>query len=73
MPLAINYNFLQGSVATCFRCGKVSNNQIKKGLLLSVSEKKIKIAEYLAKLQATVCHVLCTPGQHTAKNEGIFQ
>jgi len=27
---------LQGSVATRFRCGGVVNNQIKKGLLLSV-------------------------------------
>jgi len=30
---------LQGSVATYFRCGGVVNNQIKKGLLLSLSEK----------------------------------
>jgi len=29
---------LQGSVATYLRCGGVVNNQIKKGLLLSVSE-----------------------------------
>jgi len=29
---------LEGSVATCLRCGGVVNNQIKKGLLLSVSE-----------------------------------
>jgi len=27
---------LQGSVATYFRCGGVVNNQIKKGLLLSL-------------------------------------
>jgi len=27
---------LQGSVATYLRCGEVVNNQIKKGLLLSV-------------------------------------
>jgi len=38
---AIN-NKLQGSVATYFRCGGVVNNQIKKGLLLSLSEKKLK-------------------------------
>ena len=44
-------NKLQGSLATYFRCGGVVNNQIKKGLLLSLSEKKIKIGEYLAKLQ----------------------
>jgi len=39
---AIN-NKLQGSVATYFRCGGVVNNQIKKGLLLSLSEKKLKL------------------------------
>jgi len=33
---AINDKFLQGSVATYLRCGGVVNNQIKKGLLLSV-------------------------------------
>jgi len=33
---------LQGSVATYLRCGEVVNNEIKKGLLLSVSEKKSK-------------------------------
>jgi len=42
---------LQGSVATYLRCNGVINNQIKKGLLLSVCVKKIKIGEYLAKLQ----------------------
>jgi len=31
---------LQGSVATYLRCGGVVNNQIKKGLLLSVRVKK---------------------------------
>jgi len=31
---------LQGSVATYLRCGVVVNNQIKKGLLLSVRVKK---------------------------------
>jgi len=31
---------LQGSVATCSRCGVVVNNQIKKGLLLSLSVKR---------------------------------
>ena len=35
---AIN-DTLQGSVATCLRCGGVVNNQIKKGLLLSVRVK----------------------------------
>ena len=32
---------LQGSVVTYFRCGGDANNQIKKGLLLSVWVKKI--------------------------------
>ena len=50
---AINDKF-QGSVATYLRCGGVVNNQIKKGLLTSLSLKKIKIGEYL-------------PSQHTAK------
>jgi len=43
---------LQVSVAAYLRCGGVVNNQIKKGLLLSLRVKKIKIGEYLAKLQA---------------------
>jgi len=43
---------LQASLATYLRCGEVFNNQIKKGLLLSLRVKKIKIGEYLAKLQA---------------------
>ena len=40
---AIN-NKLQGSVAAYLRCGEVFNNQIKKGLLLSLLEKKFKSA-----------------------------
>ena len=32
---------LQGSVATCLRCGGFVNNQIRKGLLLSLSVKFI--------------------------------
>jgi len=43
---------LQGSVAASLRCGGVVDNQIKKGLLLSLRVKKIKIGEYLAKSQA---------------------
>ena len=43
---------LQGSVATYLRCGGVVTNQIKKGLLLSLWVKEIKIGDYLAKLQA---------------------
>ena len=43
---------LRGSVATYLRCGGVVNNQIKKGLLLSLRVKKLfKFGEYLAKLQ----------------------
>ena len=59
---------LQGSVAAHLRCGGVVNNQIKKGLLLSLWVKKIKIGEYLAKLQARawLSRALCTPGQNTA-------
>ena len=36
-----DYDKLQGSVAAYVRCGGVVNNQIKKGLLLSLSVKKI--------------------------------
>jgi len=38
---------LQGSVATYLRCGEVVKNQIKKGLLLSLSVKKIKSVNIL--------------------------
>jgi len=50
---AIDKKF-QGSVtvAACLRCGGVVNNQVKKGLLLSLRVKKIKIGEFFAKLQA---------------------
>ena len=42
---------LQGSVATYLRCGGVVNNQIKKGLLLSLRVKLfLNRCEYLAKL-----------------------
>ena len=41
-----------GSVATYLRCDGIVNNHIKKGLLLSLLVKKIKIGEYLAKIQA---------------------
>ena len=42
---------LQGSVATYLRYVGVVNNQIKKGLLLSLCENIFKIGDYLAKLQ----------------------
>ena len=65
---AIN-DVLQGSVATCGRCGEVANNQINIGLLLSLWVKKVKIGEYFAKLQTRtwLSHAFCAPGQHTAK------
>ena len=42
---AIN-DTLQGSVATYLRCGGVVNNQILKKLLLSLSEKKLKLVNF---------------------------
>jgi len=58
-----------GSVATCLRCGGVVNNQIKKGLLLSLPVKKNYTGEYLAMLQARrwLSHALCAPGHQIAK------
>jgi len=35
-------------------CGGVVNNQIGKGLLLSLNEKKIKFGEYLARETTTL-------------------
>ena len=43
---------LHGSVATYVRCGGLPISKFKKKLLLSLSVKKFKISEYLAKLQA---------------------
>jgi len=43
---------LQGSAATHLQYGGDVSNQVKKGLLLSLSVKKIKIGEYLSELQA---------------------
>jgi len=40
--LMSEYNWLQGSVATYLRCDGVVNNQIKKGLLLSLPVKNNK-------------------------------
>jgi len=40
---------LQGNVATYLRRGGIVNNQIKKGLLLSLWVKKIKSMNILAK------------------------
>ena len=59
---------LQGGLATYLRRGEVFNNQIKKGLLLSLSIIFL-IGEYMAKLQATtwlsralLLIVMCWPG-----------
>ena len=44
---------LQGNVAAYLRCGGVVNNQIKKGLLVSLRvPTNFKIGKYLAKLQS---------------------
>ena len=40
MACFADFNVSEGSVATYLRCGGVVNNQIKKGLLLSLSVKK---------------------------------
>jgi len=45
---AVINNKLQGTVVTHLRCSEIVNNQIEKGLLLSLPVKKIKIGEYLA-------------------------
>jgi len=50
---------LQGIVAAYLRCGGIANNQIKKGLLLSLRVNFL-IGEYLAKLQAKNVIVSCT-------------
>ena len=42
----------QRRVAAYLRCGGVVNNEIKKGLLLSLKVKKIKIGKYMAMLRA---------------------
>ena len=42
---------LQGSVATHLKCGRVVNNQIRKGVVLSVPVIFFTIGKYLAKLQ----------------------
>jgi len=57
--LAIN-DKLQGSVAAYLRCGGVVNNQIKKGLLLSLRvKKKIKSANIWQSYKKNVI-VSCT-------------
>jgi len=60
---------LQSSVATYLRYGGVVDNQINKGLLLSVRVKMFLNGEYLANLQprAWLSHAHFAPGQHIAK------
>jgi len=57
---AIN-NKLQGSVATHLRCGGVVNNQIKNGLLISLSVNLFfATGEYFAKVRSKNVVVSCT-------------
>jgi len=62
---------IKGSVTTYLRCDGVVNNQIKKGLLLSLRVKKNEVSEYLAKLQARawLSHALCAPANTLLNNE----
>jgi len=64
---------LQGSVAEYLRCDRAVNNQIKKGLLLSVQVKKIKLVNILESYkQKRDCLVhflrllVCWPGAQSA-------
>jgi len=60
---------LQSSVAAYLRYGGVVDNQINKGLLLSVRVKMFLNGEYLANLQARawLSYAHFAPGQHIAK------
>jgi len=49
------------SIATYLRCGGVVNNQDNKGLLLSLSVKKIIMGEYLCMYGASVSEGLFLP------------
>jgi len=51
---------LQGNLAAYLRSGGVVNNQINKGLLLSLWVKKFKIGEYLEKVTSKNVIVSCT-------------
>ena len=52
---------LQGTVPTYLKCGGVVNDQIKKGLLLSLSVKKIKSVNIWQSLARTwfLVHFVC--------------
>jgi len=56
---AINDKLLL-SVATYLRCGGVVNNQIKKGLLLSLRVKKINRLNFFGKITSKKVIVSCT-------------
>jgi len=62
---------LQGSLAAHLGCGGVVNNQIKKGLLLSVCEfffKSVNVWQsYNLQARTWLSRALCAPSQHTAK------
>ena len=55
-----NDKCVQGSVATYVRCGGVINNQIMKGLLLSLSEKEILNRLIFGKVTSKNVIVSCT-------------
>ena len=50
---------LQGRVATYLRCGGVVNNQIEKGLLLSVWVKNVYLAKLQEKQRGCLMHFAC--------------
>ena len=50
---------LQGSVATYLRCGGVVDNQIEKGLLLSVWVKNVYLAKLQEKQRGCLMHFTC--------------
>jgi len=72
-------NKLQGSVATYFRCGRVVNNQIEKGLLLSLRVKKIKSENiWQSCQQERDCFVrflrlltVCSPSAQSARDNHV--
>jgi len=72
---------LQGSVATYLRCGGIVNNQIKKGLLLSLSEKKLKSVNiWRSYKQERYCFVhflsllaVCWPSAQVHETSGVFR
>jgi len=49
-----NTDISQGSVARCLRCEGTVTNDFIANLLVSVSERILKIGQHLTKLRATV-------------------